>query len=202
MYLLVAVLLGAVTVPLAGGRLARIPDAGVRLALAPPAALAMQALIAVVHTVPTALLRAGHVASFAVAASFVVANRHIRGVPLLGAGGTLNVVAIPANGGVMPASASAVAQAGLAHQPGRFHNSAILAEPRLHVLGDVFGVPASWPLSNVYSLGDILLAAAGITIIHALAGSPWTRRPRRWRRVGSSACCGSHSSAKAAPGSR
>ena len=143
MLLVVAVLLGVATVPLAGGRLAHIPAARLRFPLAPVAALVMQALIAVAHTASTAVLRAGHVASFAVAALFVIANRHIPGVPLLGVGGTLNAVAIGANGGVMPASAAAVAQAGLTHEAGRFHNSAVLAEPRLHVLGDVFAVPAS-----------------------------------------------------------
>jgi hypothetical protein len=49
----------------------------------------------------------------------------------------LNLLAIGVNGGVMPASPTALAAAGLSlHQPG-FQNSTALPEPRLGFLGDV-----------------------------------------------------------------
>jgi hypothetical protein len=73
----------------------------------------------------------------------------------------LNLLAISVNGGVMPASPSALAGAGLgADEPG-FQNSTALAEPRPAFLGDVFYFPASWPLSNVFSVGDVLIALGG-----------------------------------------
>jgi Family of unknown function (DUF5317) len=39
-----------------------------------------------------------------------------------------------------------------------FQNSTVLVQPRLAFLGDVFFIPASWPLSNVFSVGDVLIA--------------------------------------------
>jgi hypothetical protein len=49
---------------------------------------------------------------------------------------------------------------------------------RLAFLGDVFAVPVSWPLSGVFSAGDVLIAlGVALTILRA-AGS----RPRLSRR--------------------
>jgi hypothetical protein len=91
-------------------------------------------------------------------------------------GAALNLLAITANGGVMPASPAALARAGLADDPG-FQNSTVLADPRLAFLGDVFAVPASWPLSNVFSIGDVLIAAGLAWGLHRVCGS---RLVPRW----------------------
>jgi hypothetical protein len=191
-FLLLAVLVGAITVPLAGGRLSRVPDASLRLPIAPVAAMALQGAIAVSADTPTGLLPVVHVLSYGIAALFVVANRRLVGMLLLGVGGVLNGVAVAVNGGVMPASAAAVARAGLVHEVGRFHNSAVVAEPRLAFLGDVFAIPASWPLATAFSVGDLLLFAAGVVLVHELAGSPWmlrlgagSGRAQQFRRSGS-----------------
>lgn len=176
MFLLIAVLVGVATAPLTGGRIGRLAGAPLRLPLSPVIAALLQAVIATSAGVPPAVLAAAHVGSYLVAGVFVMANRHCVGVWLLGLGGALNGVAIIVNGGVMPASAGAVARAGVVHEFGRFHNSAVLDSPRLGLLGDVFALPASWPASNVFSLGDGVLFAAAIFIIHELAGSPWTTR--------------------------
>lgn len=196
MFLLAAVLIGLVTIPLAGGRIARLADVPLRMPLAPLAALLLQAVVATSAGTPSALLPAVHVASYAVAAVFVVANRDHAGVVLLGLGGALNGVAIVANGGVMPASAGAVARAGVVHEAGRFHNSAVLEGARLGFLGDVFALPASLPFSNVFSVGDVVLFAAGIVVVHELAACPWTRRLRGQaaRRAGSPSSSSSRSS--------
>jgi hypothetical protein len=79
-------------------------------------------------------------------------------VPLISAGGALNLIAIVANGGVMPASEAALRRAGLDAEAG-FSNSAHVADARVAWLGDVFAVPASWPLSNVFSIGDVVVVA-------------------------------------------
>jgi hypothetical protein len=80
----------------------------------------------------------------------------------------------------MPASPSAMAGAGLNLEPG-FQNSTALAEPRLAFLGDVFYLPASWPLSNVFSVGDVLIALGVAWALHRTCRSrlapPWTRQP-------------------------
>jgi hypothetical protein len=70
----------------------------------------------------------------------------------------------------MPASPSALAGAGLDLEPG-FQNSTALADPRLAFLGDVFYIPASWPLSNVFSIGDVLIALGVAWALHGICGS-------------------------------
>ena len=50
--------------------------------------------------------------------------------------------------------------------PEVFENSAALSDPRLGFLGDIFAVPASWPLSNVFSIGDILIVVGGTYLAH------------------------------------
>jgi hypothetical protein len=110
---------------------------------------------------------------------FLAANWRLPGLPLAALGAALNLLAIVANGGVMPASPSALAAAGLpVDQPG-FQNSAALADPRLAFLGDVFAVPASWPLSNVFSVGDLLIGAGLAWGLHRVCGS---RLVPRWTK--------------------
>jgi hypothetical protein len=84
----------------------------------------------------------------------------------MAAGGALNLLAISANGGVMPASAWAIARSGLEARDG-FENSAVLADPRLLALGDVIPVPAG-PLANVLSVGDLVIFA-GLALLLARA---------------------------------
>ncbi len=71
----------------------------------------------------------------------------------------------------MPASADALGRAGLVAAPRGFSNSIALADPRLAALGDVFAVPESWPLANVFSIGDVLVVAGAIWGLWRLCGS-------------------------------
>ena len=71
----------------------------------------------------------------------------------------------------MPASPSSLAAAGLPVDAPGFHNSAALAHPRLAFLGDVFFIPASWPLSNVFSVGDVLIGAGLAWGLHRICRS-------------------------------
>src|SRR5206468_329874 len=88
---------------------------------------------------------------------------------LLCLGGALNLVAITANRGAMPASPTAEAAAGLTGTDPA--NSAVLAHPHLAFLGDVFAIPASWPLHNVFSVGDVVLVVGTALLIHRATGS-------------------------------
>ena len=112
-----------------------------------------------------------HLLSYGLAAAFLVANRRIAGMWVIAAGTSLNVLAIVANNGVMPASRSALRSAGLATSSHGFANSSAVSHPHLLPLGDVFAVPASWPLSNVYSVGDICIAIGVVIAIHTLSRS-------------------------------
>ena len=71
----------------------------------------------------------------------------------------------------MPADPDALAAAGVRQQAGDFANSTAVAHPHLSFLGDVFAVPASCPVSNVFSVGDVILVVAALLALHCLCGS-------------------------------
>jgi hypothetical protein len=101
--------------------------------------------------------------SFALLIGFAAVNRAVRGVALVFAGLASNLAAVVANGGLMPASPHAVRAAGLAY---RLHNNSIsVVHPHLAWLTDRWAVPAWIPLGNVFSVGDVLIAAGIIATI-------------------------------------
>jgi hypothetical protein len=104
--------------------------------------------------------------SYVAAGAFVCSNRKVPGLLLVGAGGTLNIIAIAANGGTMPASASALAASGWRPQPGHFANSAVVAHPKLAVLGDIFATPRWVPAHDVFSIGDVLIVIAVAVLVY------------------------------------
>ena len=106
-----------------------------------------------------------HFASYGLLVWFVVLNRRRLGVLIAGLGMGLNLMAITANGGYMPASRAALDLAGNAYDGQALNNSAVIdAGTRLSYLGDVFAVPSWMPAANVFSLGDVLIVA-GIAVI-------------------------------------
>jgi MFS family permease len=160
------------TVPLAGGRLGRLAHVRLRWVWVLGAALVLQVVI--ISLIPGshgAVLRTAHVASYGLVGAFLWANRRVPGVWLIAAGGAMNFLAILANGGIMPTAPEAMAAAGLLEHPGRFANSAILSDPNLGFLGDVFAVPAPFPLHNVFSPGDVILALGVAVVLHRLCRS-------------------------------
>jgi hypothetical protein len=170
--LLVAVLFSVLTVRPAGGSLSALGRVRLRYTPAIFGALALQiAIISVVPGGSPSLHRVLHIGSYALAAVFVVANRRLAGMRILALGATLNLIAILANNGVMPASRSALRTAGRLTTSTDFVNSAAVAHPRLLFLGDILAVPHSVPLANVYSVGDVLIAIGVVIAIHGLAGS-------------------------------
>jgi hypothetical protein len=138
------------------------------------ATLALQVVVVEVP-LPGPLAPILHVLTYAVALGFVWANRAIRGIMLVAAGAAINGITIALNGGVLPASPSAVAAAGIdAHRA--FANSAVVSHPILPWLGDVFAWPAPLPLANTFSVGDVLIAL-GVLL------AAWTGTRRLSRRV-------------------
>ena len=180
MFFLTVVMLSVVTVRPAGGSLAALGRVRVRYAPAIFGALAVQiAIFAVVPGGNPWLHRMLHIASYALAAVFVIANRRLAGMRMLGLGATLNLIAILANNGVMPASRSALRTAGTLSNSTVFLNSAAVAHARLLFLGDIFPVPRAVPFANVYSIGDICIAIGVAIAVHGLAGSRLVPRRRR-----------------------
>ena len=173
MILLAVLILGLLTVPLAGGRLARLADIELRHLWAVVAAIGLQILIISVFPdryewthVPL------HLASYVFAGWFVWANRRLPGMIVIGVGAACNAIAIVANGGVMPASPTAMRAAGLPIEEGGFANSAAVEDPNLLFLGDIFSIPDSWPIiDNVFSVGDVLIAIGIVILLHGVCGS-------------------------------
>jgi hypothetical protein len=175
MLLVYAALLILATVPLAGGSLSALADVRLRGAWLVALALGVQILITtVLPGLSDGVFRAVHAATYGLLAGFLWRNRRLPGVWLVGLGGLLNAAAILANGGVMPAAPGALARAGLpAQTPGEFANSAAVPAPVLGWLGDVFAVPeALGPLANVFSAGDLVIAAGLAVALHRLAARP------------------------------
>jgi hypothetical protein len=78
---------------------------------------------------------------------------------------------IAVNGGVMPASRSALHTAGLEDTPGQFASSIAVGHPKLAFLGDIFAVPASFPVHNVFSVGDMVIVAGAFVLLHRACDS-------------------------------
>jgi Family of unknown function (DUF5317) len=160
------------TVPLAGGRLGALADVRFRASWLAVAAIAGQILV--ISVLPHGngwVHQTAHLGSYGLIAAFLWANRRVPYLWLAGLGGGCNLVATTANGGVMPADPQALSTAGVLQQAGDFANSAAVAHPHLAFLGDVFAVPASWPVSNVYSIGDVVLVTAALLALHCLCAS-------------------------------
>ncbi len=176
MLLLVLVLLAVITVPLFRGRLSALAELRFRGTWLLALSIAVQILVISVVPGPRSMLReSAYIGSYVVAVVFLWLNRRIPVLWLVGVGAAMNLLVIAANGGVMPAAAHALIRADLPLSVPRFFtNSALLAHPRLAFLGDVFAIPASWSLSNVFSPGDVCIALGLALAVHRVAGSRLT----------------------------
>jgi hypothetical protein len=108
-----------------------------------------------------------YVGSTAAVLAAVLRNLRVAGLPIVALGAASNLLAIVANGGYMPASPSAAAAAGRA-AASTYSNSAIVDAAVLAPLTDIFALPRWLPFSNVFSIGDVLIAI-GIAAAIALA---------------------------------
>jgi uncharacterized protein DUF5317 len=165
-FILYAVPLGMVLGFLVGGRLDRLGTLRFRWAWLAVAGLAAQVLLfspLVSDVVDERVGAVIYVVSTAAVLVAVVRNIRIPGMFLIALGALANVIAVTANGGVMPTTAAALATAGL--EPiDRFSNSAVVADPALAPLTDVFALPSWVPLANVFSIGDALIGV-GIALV-------------------------------------
>ena len=113
-----------------------------------------------------------HFITYGLCLVFLWRNRHLPGGLIIAVGAGMNLLAIAANGGAMPANMEAWRRAGLPDFPPEvFENSRALSSPRLGFLGDIFYVPADWPLSNVFSIGDVLIVVGGTYLAHKWCAS-------------------------------
>jgi hypothetical protein len=174
------VLIAAVTAGyLAGGRLRRVPLAGVRLAALAAIGFGLQLLpIAGLDTTTSLILLW---VSFGALTLFALVNLRLPGFLLLLLGVLLNLTVISANDG-MPISADALVAAGDQGQIAplqagyggvKYH----LAGPddQLMPLADVIVLPR--PVGEVVSIGDLVIDAGLGWFLFAAMGSRAVRRP-------------------------
>jgi hypothetical protein len=172
MILVIAAVACLLTVPLTGGRLAALAELQIRQVWAILTAIVLQVVI--VTLLPGgshALHSAVHLVTYALAVWFVWANRRVPGMVLIALGGGLNILAISVNGGVMPAWPWALRAAGL-HQDAGYHNSTAVAHAKLQFLGDVIPLPGPHPIANVLSIGDLILFAGLLVLLHRTCRAP------------------------------
>jgi len=170
MIILVASVFALLTVPLSGRSLAPLADVSLRSVWLVWLSIALQLPITLL-TVPNWVGQPLHLLTFALAGVFIAYNWRLPGVPLLAVGAGLNLAAIAANGGTMPASEWAWHTAGFPTLVGEFENSNIVHNARLPWLGDVFAIPKGWPFANVFSVGDVIVVIAIAYFVHV-----WCRR--------------------------
>jgi len=179
MFMLYAVVIGVAAGLAAHGRLDGLTR--VRFRWAPLALVAMAVQVALFSSPLTpGVGDVGapiYVASTAAVLVVVLRNAAVRGLPVVGVGAAANLAAIVANGGWMPASASALAAVGATIGDG-YSNSRIVASPALAPLTDIFAMPRWLPFANVFSVGDVLISA-GVVIAIAAAMRTSTTRPQR-----------------------
>jgi len=180
MFILYAIPIGIILGYLLGGRLERLGAIRFRWAALAVGGLLVQVALFSPLIAPAVGDFGPPVYVLSTAAVFVavVRNWRIPGMALVIAGAASNLLAIAANGGVMPADPAAIASLGLDAADG-FTNSVVMADPALRPLTDIFAMPTILPFANVFSIGDVLIAV-GIALVIALgmrASSPTTARP-------------------------
>lgn len=168
---------------LLGGRLSRFGLIRIRSAEVATIGFWLQVAGLELLAGPHAVLVLLHLGSYVAAGVVVWVNRGVPGLRLVGLGALSNGVTIALNGGTLPASPSALTAAGIPWQADGFDNSGIVPGAVLPFLGDVFAMPAGLPLSNVFSVGDVLIVSGIAWAALRICGTRWTA-PWDARRVG------------------
>jgi len=165
-FILYAVAIGLVLGLVLGGRPAGLADLQIRWPWLMVAGLLAQVALfsAPVTDRIGALGPPIYVASTAIVLAAILINRRIPGMLVVAAGAACNLSAIVANGGYMPADPAIMAALGRG-DPATYSNSAILPDPILRPLTDIFVLPHWLPFTNVFSLGDVLIGIGVATVI-------------------------------------
>jgi hypothetical protein len=154
-----------------GGRYRGLLDLTLRARPLVLVSFACQLLVLQGPDLPGVVAPVLHVLTYVAATVFVWLNRRVAGLPLVAAGAVANGVTIALNGGTLPAARGAQQVAGLGAQgvaaDGAFANSAVVDDPVLPWLGDVFAVPSWVPFANVFSVGDVLVVAGAWWLLWA-----------------------------------
>jgi hypothetical protein len=118
--------------------------------------------------------------SYGILVVAVALNARIPGVAIVATGMLMNIVAISANAGHMPALRSALRAAGLHFAVSR--NSAVADHARLPWLIDRWAAPGWVPWANVFSIGDVLVAVGAVVFALVATDALPFRRLRQLAR--------------------
>jgi Family of unknown function (DUF5317) len=166
-FVLYAIPIGIAVGFLMGGRLDRLGELRFEWGWLAIAGLAVQVVLfsgLVGGAVGRGVGEAIYVASTGAVLVAVWRNLGVPGLPLVALGAISNLVAIVANGGIMPTTHAALAAAGLSAEEG-FSNSAVVADPAVAPLTDIFAMPPWLPFANVFSVGDVLVGLGIVLVI-------------------------------------
>jgi Family of unknown function (DUF5317) len=166
-FVLYAIPIGIAVGFLMGGRLDRLGELRFEWGWLAIAGLAVQVVLfsgLVGGAVGRGVGEAIYVASTGAVLVAVWRNLGVPGLPLVALGAISNLVAIVANGGIMPTTHAALAAAGLSAEEG-FSNSAVVADPAVAPLTDIFAMPPWLPFANVFSVGDVLIGLGIVLVI-------------------------------------
>ncbi len=172
MFLLASVFFGILFSLILGGRLSRILEIELKQSWAVFASVGLQSFL-FFHIAPDALVTPIHLASYGLLFVFAFANVKNLAILPLSLGMALNCLAIVANGGKMPVSPSAWEAVGL--DAGE-HSNVQLGGAHLAWLGDVFALPAGFPMANAFSVGDILIGIGMIGLMVAVTTGDGSER--------------------------
>jgi len=167
-------ILGLLLGKLLGGELRNLAGTRIRTTWLVFAAVGLQFAAfpsgALPWSTPTGVAKALWLVSYGMLITMIVRNRTLPGAAIVGAGLACNLVAILANGGLMPVRRSALLASG-----GHYHvhnNSIQLVHAHLAFLVDRWAVPAWVPLSNVFSIGDVVIAVGLLVSLVAAMRTP------------------------------
>ena len=119
------------------------------------------------NTIPRIISAGLHILSYILLLLFILFNRKITGIPVIGTGIFSNTLAITLNGGYMPTYVSNLESTSMEKYAESvaqgFNNSIAIADgTKLPWLCDIFHLPEWLPFSNVFSIGDVIIAAGVI----------------------------------------
>ncbi|MEX1195580.1 MAG: DUF5317 family protein [Dehalococcoidia bacterium] len=150
-------------------------SSAIRLLWTAPLAFACQLLV--IHLLDGAALRVALPLSHLLLLPFLLANSRLLGVRLIALGLALNLLAITANGGLMPVEQSAVDAVGKhtnveltagQHIPGS--KNILLERDSIHLrpLSDVILLPVPQPFTRAVSAGDLAIVAGVVAVLTTL----------------------------------
>jgi MFS family permease len=162
MFLLPSLVLGLLFAVLLGGRLERLLEIRLRGSWLVFAAVGSQVVIFSGVSLSAGVRDGIHLFSYVLLTLFTLVNLRFKSLFVFTTGMLMNAVAIAANGGKMPVAGGAAVAAQL--RAAASTNVAIV-HGNLWFLGDVFALPRDLPLTNVFSVGDVLIAVGMIVFV-------------------------------------